>query len=69
MARIALDSTPFHGRTSRPVVPIVRERLECRACGSSLAGRFEGTRTWGGQLVRIYLCGCKTRRRVEVAAR
>jgi hypothetical protein len=69
MASIDLHDSPFYGRTSRPAAPLTREQLECRACGSQLAGRLEGTRTWGGRLVRVYVCGCKTRRHVEVAAR
>jgi hypothetical protein len=67
--RIDWRDSPFYGRTSRPAAPSTREQLECRACGSSLAGRLEGTRTWGGKLVRVYLCGCKRRRRLEVAPR
>jgi hypothetical protein len=69
MQAISLDDTPFAGRTSRPAAPIARHQLKCSACGSALAGRLEGTRTWGGRLVRIYLCGCSRRRRMEVAAR
>ena len=68
MFSVDLDQAGFYGSTSRPTVPVTRERLECRSCGSQLAGRLEGTRTWGGKLVRVYVCGCQHRRRVEVTA-
>lgn len=69
MPRIALDSTPFHGNTSRPAARLEYTRTECLGCGSSLHGRCEGVRRWGDKFVRVYRCGCKRRRLVEVAAR
>jgi hypothetical protein len=69
MRSVDLDQGAFYGKVSWPAVAPERIRPECLACGSSLAGRLEGTRTWGGKLVRVYLCGCKRRRRLEVAAR
>jgi hypothetical protein len=67
MPRIALDSTPFYGSTSRPTARLEYTRPECLGCGSSLAGRSEGVRKWGGKLVRVYRCRCRRRRLVEVA--
>lgn len=69
MRRIALDSTPFYGSTSRPVARLEYTRTECLGCGSSLAGRSEGVRKWGDKLCQFYRCGCGRRRRLEVAAR
>ena len=68
MRSVNLTDARFSGRVSRPPgAGAARVRPECSACGSSLAGRLEGTRTWGGKRVRVYLCRCTHRRRVEVA--
>jgi hypothetical protein len=69
MSRIALDSTPFYGSTSRPVGRLEFTRTECLKCGSSLAGRSEGLRKWGDKIVRVFACPCGRRRRVEEPGR
>jgi hypothetical protein len=66
MATIDLSHTEFYGRVSRPAVGAERVRPECQCCGSSLAGRSEGLRVWGGTLMRFYRCGCGREQRVEV---
>jgi hypothetical protein len=69
--RIALDSTPFYGSTSKPAARVEFSRPDCLGCGSSLHGRSEGVQKWGGRFVRLYRCRCGRGRRlpVEVAAR
>jgi hypothetical protein len=69
MRSVDLKDRPFYGSTSRPMAQLEYTQAECLGCGSSLAGRAEGVRTWGDKLVRVYRCGCKRRRLVEVAAR
>ena len=74
MREVEIDGTDFQGRTSPrpwrlPTVP-----LECRQCGSSLAGRRQAVRwsTVGGVrfMVDVFRCGCGRGRQVrrEVAA-
>lgn len=48
---------------------IAHGRATCLGCGSQLGGRYEGERQWGVKRVRVWRCGCKRRRMVEVAAR
>ena len=69
MAGIDLKDTEYLGRTSAP--PWGRElpTLECKRCGSSLAGRREAvkkTTTRGVCFVReVFACRCGRRRWVE----
>lgn len=56
------DDTPFLGRTSRTPTILRSERLECRQCGSSLAGR-QVARSHGAA---TYRCPCGTRHTVEL---
>jgi hypothetical protein len=51
MRSISLDDTPYLGTTSRPAAEAQRTRSDCSRCGSSLAGRFEGTQRLGRQVV------------------
>jgi hypothetical protein len=69
MPRIALDSTPFYGSTSRPAAWIEYACNVCLGCGSSLHGRSEGYGTWGDKVVQLYRYRCGRGRRLEVAAR
>lgn len=68
MTRIAIDSTDYRGRTSRPGASTVTIIPFCSRCGSALGGRLEKVeRTLRGE-VRIWLCGCGRRRRIRRAA-
>ena len=62
MRTFQMDDTPFDGRTSRMPTPLERKPLDCRHCGSSLAGRREGRRfeTVAGSYyqVDVYRCAC-----------
>ena len=69
MPTIDLDGTGYAGATSRPSWQPVMRAAECRHCGSSLAGRAVGIRTWGEKLIRVFACPCGHDSHVEVAAR
>jgi hypothetical protein len=62
MAGIDLQDTEYLGRTSAPPWTGPRPSLECKRCGSSLAGRREAVErqtTRGMCLVReIFRCRC-----------
>ena len=69
MRRIDLQDTPFEGRTSALPWQGPRSTLECKRCGSSLAGRREAVAkvtTRGVVLVReTFRYACGRGRRVE----
>jgi hypothetical protein len=76
MPSINLDDSPFEGRTSANPWEGPRPTLDCKRCGSSLAGRREAVEkvtTRGIVLVReVFPCRCGRGRwveRQEVAAR
>jgi hypothetical protein len=62
MPSIQLDDSPFEGRTSANPWEVPRPTLECKRCGSSLAGRREAVQkvtTRGVVLVReTFRCAC-----------
>jgi hypothetical protein len=69
MSSIDLDQGGFYGRVSRPAAPASRGSLECRHCGSSLAGRRQELRqtTIGGvaHIVEVFRCPCGHGRHVR----
>lgn len=69
MARIAMDDTPFEGRTSAVPWSGPQPSLECTSCGSSLNGRREAVErqtTRGIRLVvETFRCRCGRGRRIE----
>ena len=70
MPRVALQDTPYEGRTSALPWEGPRSTLECRHCGSSLAGRREAvkqmTTTRGIAFMReVFRCRCGRGRWVE----
>jgi len=74
MSRITNDATDYLGRTSGLPWRLPHERLDCRRCGSSLAGRRQrvrwataGTTTFQVELFRCR-CGAGRHVRREVAA-
>jgi hypothetical protein len=72
--RIALQDTPYSGRTSPRPWGSRQPSLDCRRCGPSLVGRREKVRqqtTAGIRLVvETFRCRCTARRHIkrEVAA-
>ena len=66
MQSVNIDDTPFNGR-SRSVTSWDGPRRwpECRSCGSSLAGRFEGSRTSGARVTLTWRCRCGRRRQIR----
>ena len=69
MAAIALQDMPFEGRTSAVPWEGPRPSLECKRCGSTLAGRREALRrdsTKGiATVVEIFRCRCGRGRHVK----
>jgi hypothetical protein len=70
MAGIDLHDTPFEGRTSALPWEGPRPTLDCKRCGSSLAGRREAVRqmttTRGVCFVReVFRCRCGRARWIE----
>ena len=69
MSRIALDDSPFTGRTSPAAWRLPRDQLECRRCGSSLHGRRHDVRwaTVGRTTyqVEVFRCRCGAGRHVR----
>ena len=69
MPEITLDSTPFQGRTSSLPWRLPHDPLECRRCGSSLAGRRQAvrntTRRGTTYLVEVFRCRCGRGRHVR----
>jgi hypothetical protein len=68
MPTIALDSTPFEGRTSRPAAQIPRVNPGCTRCGSSLAKRLERVRRERDWPLWIWKCPCGRRRMLRQEA-
>ena len=69
MPTIKLDDSPYEGGTSSPPWRRPHDPLECKRCGSSLAGRREAvlkTTTRGVCFVReVFRCRCGRGRWVE----
>jgi hypothetical protein len=53
MPTITQDVSPYLGRTSAPPWRRAHDPLECRRCGSSLAGRREAVRQDTTQGIRF----------------
>ena len=70
MRSLDLDAAGFYGKTSRPGLAPRAIRPECLGCVSSLAGRYQGVRFFGGKAKRVWACRCGRARHlpVEVAA-
>ena len=69
MRRIDLQDTPYEGRISALPWEGPRPTLECKRCGSSLAGRREAvlkTTIRGACFVReVFRCRCGRGRRID----
>jgi hypothetical protein len=69
MPRIDMNDTPFAGKTSAVAWEGPRPTLECKHCGSSLAGRraaVEKITTRGVCFVReVFKCRCGRGRWIE----
>jgi len=69
MPRIALEDTPYEGRTSALPWGVELPTLECHHCGSSLAGRREAVRRQTTQgiryVVEVFRCRCGRGRHVK----
>jgi hypothetical protein len=69
MQTITDDGTDYFGRTSSPPWQRPYDALECRRCGSSLAGRREAVRrdtTRGIRFVtEIFRCRCGRGRHIK----
>jgi hypothetical protein len=68
MRTVDLNSTEFFGNTSRPGTSLSIDN-SCQRCGSSLAGRFEGTRTIAGHTMLVWRCRCGRARQLRRATR
>jgi hypothetical protein len=68
MHSTTLDDTPFEGRTSALPWEGPRPTLECKRCGSSLAGRREAVRRDTSKGIRfvteVFRCRCGRGRRI-----
>jgi hypothetical protein len=75
MPPISIESSPYHGQTSSRPWRLPHDTLDCKRCGSSLAGRREAVRrdtTRGIRFVtEIFRCRCGRGRHIrrEVATR
>jgi hypothetical protein len=69
MQSVNMNDTPFEGRTSAPPWEGPRPTLECKRCGSSLAGQREAVEkitTRGVCFVReVFRCRCGRGRWIE----